>query len=441
MHPVLQEIVQMARERVEQELRTSPESLGGWDPDAFEQEVRELTRGLGQSLLQEWAEVRRQQAQEQATFCGCGQRRHVEEYQSFWWLSTFGKLSLEVVTLSCPKGHGQDRPFQRLTGLECRGKSKALVRALTDFGAEKSFVQARCQLLEHYGVELGASSVRQVVEEEARRAEAFVAGRLKGAIAAYEQEPRRRPGEPLLIVESDGSMVRTGKLIPDPEGGVSPKRGLPKGRRETQWKEVRLSAVQRLEEEEKLYSAVLGSPQEVGEQMFALALLAGWGEETKVHGVGDAASWIAPQMAQEFPRCSYLLDRYHLLEHLYQGAEALPCGCAVGREEWVKQQVERIEKGEVEGVIQEARSLAGGEARHPLGQLAGFLERQGEHLDYASAREEGLPIGSGMVEGGHRHVIQERMKLPGAWWKEENVNPMVALRTLRENGWWEEFWN
>ncbi len=42
--------------------------------------------------------------------------------------------------------------------------------------------------------------------------------------------------------------------------------------------------------------------------------------------------------------------------------------------------------------------------------------------------------------GGHRHVIQARMKLPGAWWKEETMNPILALRTLRTNDWWETFW-
>ena len=56
--------------------------------------------------------------------------------------------------------------------------------------------------------------------------------------------------------------------------------------------------------------------------MFALALLWGYGDNTWVHGVGDGAHWIAQQMAEVFPRHRYLLDRYHLLEHLY-GAMAL----------------------------------------------------------------------------------------------------------------------
>jgi hypothetical protein len=32
------------------------------------------------------------------------------------------------------------------------------------------------------------------------------------------------------------------------------------------------------------------------------------------------------------------------------------------------------------------------------------------------------------------------MKLPGAWWHPDFVNPMLALRVLRANDWWSDFW-
>ena len=64
---------------------------------------------------------------------------------------------------------------------------------------------------------------------------------------------------------------------------------------------------------------------------------------------------------------------------------------------------------------------------HPLNRLAGYLENRQEQMDYGAARREGLPIGSGAVEGGHRYVIQDRLKLPGAWWKEDTVNPHAGL--------------
>lgn len=35
------------------------------------------------------------------------------------------------------------------------------------------------------------------------------------------------------------------------------------------------------------------------------------------------------------------------------------------------------------------------------------------------------PIGSGEIEAGHRHVIQERLKISGAWWLEQTTEGML----------------
>ena len=345
--------------------------------------------------------------------------------------------------LRCPRerlptvGH---RPFQELTGLRGRGKSLALQRALSDFGAERSFERASRQLREHYGVQLHRSSVREVVLKQAQRAGGFVEREEREAIASYEGQRSHRPGPSWLIVESDGSMVRTGKLEPGPAGGVSPG-GHPKRVRRTQWREVRLSLVETLGGGERRYAAAMSPPQRTGEQMFALALQQGYGDNTWVHGVGDGAPWIAQQVASVFPRQRFLLDRYHLLEHLHEGASALSPGDAAAAKAWVEVQASRIDRGEVSEVVAECRSRSGANAGHPLYRLAGYLENRQGQLDYAAARREGLPIGSGAVEGGHRSVIQDRLKLPGTWWKEETVNPMLALRSLRANNRWEAFWN
>ena len=316
----------------------------------------------------------------------------------------------------------------------------ALQRALTDFGVEKSFGQASRQLKEHYGVDLHRSSIREVVLKQAERAAELADREDQEAVASYAKQRSRRFGEPWLIVESDGSMVRTGELERDPAGGAS-LGGRPKRVRRTRWREVRLSVVEIPGDGERRYAAALGSPQRIGEQMFALALQSGYGENTRVHGVGDGAPWIAQQLAAVFPRQSFLLDRYHLLEHLHEGASALGEGRVESAQSWVKEQVSRIDEGDVAGVVAECRGWAGAGGEHPLARLTGYLENRQEHLHYAAARQEGLPAGSGAVEGGHRHVIQARLKLPGAWWKEDTVNPILALRSLRANDQWETLWH
>jgi hypothetical protein len=61
-------------------------------------------------------------------------------------------------------------------------------------------------------------------------------------------------------------------------------------------------------------------------------------------------------------------------------------------------------------------------------------------LDYQRTIKDGLPIGSGEVESAHRYVIQSRLKLSGAWWKEVNAADMLALRINKANRNWEKYW-
>jgi hypothetical protein len=60
---------------------------------------------------------------------------------------------------------------------------------------------------------------------------------------------------------------------------------------------------------------------------------------------------------------------------------------------------------------------------------------------YPGALDQGLPIGSGEIESAHRYIIQQRLKLPGAWWTPDNVDSMLALRIIRANNKWDEYWN
>ncbi len=67
-----------------------------------------------------------------------------------------------------------------------------------------------------------------------------------------------------------------------------------------------------------------------------------------------------------------------------------------------------------------------------------YLRNRPEQFDYPKALQAGLPIGSGEIESAHRHVIQQRLKIPGAWWKIDNADKMLALRANRN---WENYWD
>ncbi len=63
-----------------------------------------------------------------------------------------------------------------------------------------------------------------------------------------------------------------------------------------------------------------------------------------------------------------------------------------------------------------------------------YLANRPDQLDYAGALAAELPVGSGLIEAGHRHVLHTRLKVSGAWWLPANAEAMIQARVTRANG-------
>ena len=50
-------------------------------------------------------------------------------------------------------------------------------------------------------------------------------------------------------------------------------------------------------------------------------------------------------------------------------------------------------------------------------------------------------MASAEIESAHKYIPQKRLKIAGATWHPLTINPMLALRIIRANNWWFEFWN
>ena len=116
--------------------------------------------------------------------------------------------------------------------------------------------------------------------------------------------------------------------------------------------------------------------------------------------------------------------------------------CHARNKDWLHQQQERLRQNEISevlGALEPHLELAEQEEA-PVRSAHGYIHERQQHMDYASALAAGLPIGSGEVEGGHRHVLQKRLKIAGAWWREGNAERMLQLRTVRASGDWNKYW-
>jgi hypothetical protein len=318
------------------------------------------------------------------------------------------------------------RPFAGEVGISAGGKSRRLQRALTDFGAEHSFEKSCRHLKEHYGFELNASAVRTITLRHARRAKERMA-------KDYEKSFRTLPkaGPDFVVAQIDGSMVCT---IPE---GRARKESHPR-----QWQEIRLAAARALGATQSIYAASFESVEEIGRRWGHCAREAGWALESKIHVVADGAPWIALQSQEVFGEQGRLLiDFYHVSEYL---AAAAPSCRPKAPAAWLRIQQKRLKRGALEKVLSamepfmEAPEMD--DASAPVRSAVRYLSNRLDSLDYPSAISQELPIGSGLIESSHKHVIQARLKKAGAAWLAPNADALAQLRVLRANNRWDSFW-
>ena len=343
--------------------------------------------------------------------------------KTFKWWCVFGLVSVRDGIWRNPR-QSYLRPLPARLGVSACGRSRRLDRVLTHFGSDHSFAAAGVQ--EHYGFEIGVSAVRNATLEHAQRART----RLQ---TEYAQPFRVLPaaGKEHVIAQADGTMICT----------VEP--GMKKGKRPRQWKEMRLVAAQARDSATTVYGVTFGSVAETGLRWGHCTRQAGWGLNSRIHAVGDGADWIRLQSREIFgDQGNYLCDYFHVSEYL--GAAAIICRPAQP-DQWRRTQQKRLKRGAVRKVLaslEEHLEAAGTpEAEAPVRNAHRYLSNRLDCLDYPKALALGLPIGSGMIESGHRHVLQARLKKAGAAWLSNHADQIAHLRVLKANNQWLSLWN
>jgi hypothetical protein len=320
----------------------------------------------------------------------------------------------------------QIRPFSQRAGVSCRACSRPLQRALVDFAADVSFERTGEKLLEHYGVELSASTIRRLTQRHG--------GNLLDQQQQLIAQLGPEAGLPQVLAQTDGSMV---PLVESAAKAADQRK-----QKRLFWGEARLSLARAVGSVTPRFAATMAAAPQAGAVWLDCVKRAGAGAQTQIHCVGDGAAWIIEQAQQRFgEQGSYLIDFYHVSEYLaaagavIAGAKAKP---------WLEQQQSRLKENRVAVVIEELMGQLEGDevsdSEAPVRVCHRYLSNHREQMKYGEAIAAGLPIGSGEIEGGHRYVVQERLKKAGAWWKPDNARKMLALRVNRANGEWRSYW-
>jgi len=143
-----------------------------------------------------------------------------------------------------------------------------------------------------------------------------------------------------------------------------------------------------------------------------------------------------------FPHALQIVDLYHAKEHI-----ANLCKLLFGhhdkkvlryRTQWWR----CLEEGNIEKILRQARKILPKEAEslQKVQTELHYIEENKKRMRYADFRNQGLFVGSGVIEAGCKSIIGARLKQSGMEWTVKGANAIIALRCVTLSDRFEDFW-
>jgi hypothetical protein len=328
-------------------------------------------------------------------------------------------------------------PLDRALGL-VHSFSPGLVRLAARAAAKEGYESASQDLWAQAGVSLEGRQIQRLVNLSA-----------SGVAAQLEQGPHTQTEAiPILYAEVDGTGV---PMVAEELAGRPGKQedGSAKTR------EAKLGAIftQTKTDEEGLpmrdhasttYVGGFEGASDFGSRIRSEGLRRGLARALQVVFIGDGAAWIWELARINSPAAIFILDLYHALEHLH----ALCAGLYGADSPWAQRMAQTwtamLKNDQISEVIAAARRRLKDRGTPPeetLEKQIAYFEHHQDKMRYKTYRAAGLFYGSGVVEGGCRSVIGQRLKESGMFWTQAGATSVLNLRLALKSNRWDECWN
>jgi hypothetical protein len=355
-----------------------------------------------------------------------------------------GPVRFERSRFVCPKCGFTEYPGDQMLGVSDTGFSPGMRRLMTRAGCSESFAQGSEDLRVYAGVTVGPKDVERVAEKVGAQIDQWMRREASAQLLrAGVQGPKGEP-IPLLYVALDG----TGAPMRASELANSKGKGAD-GRAKT--REVKLGCCftqTGLDEQQRpvrdpqttSYVGAIEPSVDFGYRLHAEAMRRGLANAQRTVVISDGAEYNASIAREHFPQAVHIIDLYHAREHL---GEFVADNTAHKRQGQFHQQCdEMLNEGKIEDLAQimrQALPRSGTRRKNGIRQINYFTQRA-EQMRYAKFRQEGLFVGSGVIEAGCKTIVGNRLKQSGMFWSVKGANAIIAARCCIQSGRFEQFW-
>lgn len=202
-------------------------------------------------------------------------------------------------------------------------------------------------------------------------------------------------------------------------------------------------------ENKRLWASLTDSPQRVIHDAFTEAAkrdpknLKRW--LVLIDGDPDLENWVRAAAAAHKVEVTIVLDLLHALQYVWRAGVVLCGKGSDALESWVLERLVSILKGNVAnavaGITRSAtlRNIKGRQ-REELRKCCAYLLKRKSLMRYGDLLGVGAPIASGVIEGGCKHLINDRLQLCGARWSLKGAEAILRIRAIVISGNFDEFW-
>lgn len=190
------------------------------------------------------------------------------------------------------------------------------------------------------------------------------------------------------------------------------------------------------------YVAHLGGPDQFGQRLWTEAQPRGWEQHYDTQVIGDGAPWIWNLVKLHFYDSLQTVDYYHAMEHLSRAAHLLHPTNPEAAERWLNQMETLLFQGHARHIAAILHQAAEGTTPRPkaLRTEADYFHKHQRRMQYLEVREDGYPIGSGMVESEAKQ-FKARFCGPGMRWSRAGAERLIPIRAAIMSHQFDDVWS
>jgi hypothetical protein len=417
----------------------------GIDLEALEEAIRVAVLAAGAGVLERFLENVCCGRRAEAVACSCGSRMQSNGVREKELRSILGPLKLRRSLFECPACGKTRFPADEDMNVVNTSFSPGLRRMMSRAGNNNAFKQGAEDLKIYAGVTVGAKDVERIAETAGADMERWAQAEREELLADDKWQPVAKD-IPVMYVCMDGTGVPVTK-----QESAGRKGKQPDGSSKT--REAKLGCVftQTATDEDGFavrdpnsttFTGAIENCEIFGDRIYAESLRRGLERAQKVVVLGDGAEWIRNLVELHFNGATQIVDLYHARERVCKIISLLFKDDEKNKKFHRLKWWTYLDEGKVEKFIADAQSRIPFDCEivEEIEKEIGYFQNNLKRMRYNEFREQGLFVGSGVIEAGCKSVIGSRMKQSGMEWSVRGANAIISLRCMFLSNRVEDFW-